>query len=238
MSQSMTLSGALLAGFIASGHCLGMCGPMTALAASPGRKASGLRALAYNAGRLSSYAMVGAIVGYLGFALGDAAGIAHWSLVLRVALGAVMLLIGLQMLRRRGGALLFERAGARLWARIAPLTRHLKHGERTADLFAMGLLWGWLPCGMVYSMLAVAAVSGSAEHGAGVMLAFGLGTLPALIGLSFAGSRLRLLRGLQSRRALGFGLIVAGVWLAAMPLYSALSTDDDAGHSHHHMHHH
>lgn len=238
MLQTMTFSAAFLAGLMASGHCLGMCGPMTALAAAPGRRASGLRALAYNAGRLSSYTLVGAIFGYLGFALGDAAGIARWSLFLRVALGAGMLLIGLQLFGRRGSALFFERAGARLWARIAPLTRHLKHGERTADLFAMGLLWGWLPCGMVYSMLAVAAVSGSAAHGAGIMLAFGLGTLPALLGLSFAGSKLHLLRGLRSRKALGFGLIVAGAWMAAMPLYAALSNADDARHSHHQMHHH
>ncbi|MFK8014462.1 MAG: sulfite exporter TauE/SafE family protein [Gammaproteobacteria bacterium] len=239
MMQTMTFSAALLAGFMASGHCLGMCGPMTALAAAPGKNATGRRALAYNAGRLASYSFIGAAFGYLGFALGDAAGIARWSVVLRVALGAVMLLIGLQLLRRRGGASAFERFGTRIWARLAPLTRHLNPAGRSVDLFAMGLLWGWLPCGMVYSMLAVAAVSGSASSGAGVMLAFGLGTLPALLGLSLAGSRLRLLRSLKSRRALGLGMILAGIWMAAMPLYATLGEQDDGTHApHQHMHHH
>ncbi len=239
MMETMTASAALLAGFMASGHCLGMCGPMTALAAAPGHKATGLRALVYNGGRLLSYAFVGAVFGYLGFALGDATGIARWSLILRVALGVVMLMIGLQLLRRRGGASAFERAGARVWSRLAPLTRHLNPADSTRDLFAMGLLWGWLPCGMVYSMLAVAAVSGSALSGAVIMLAFGLGTLPALLGLSLAGTRLQILRSLKSRRALGFGLIVAGVWMSAMPLYSGVSSSDHSAHSHHqHMHHH
>lgn len=238
MMQSMTYSAALLAGFMASGHCLGMCGPMTALAATKEHRSSGLRAVVYNAGRLLSYAFVGAVFGYLGFALGDAAGIARWSQILRLALGVVMLVIGLQLLRRRGGASAFERAGARIWSRLAPLTRHLNPAENTRDLFAMGLLWGWLPCGMVYSMLAVAAVSGNAWNGAAIMVAFGLGTLPALLGLSLAGTKLQLLRSLQSRRALGFGLIVAGVWMAAMPLYSSLSASDHGAHGRPHMHHH
>ncbi|MFK7886151.1 MAG: sulfite exporter TauE/SafE family protein [Gammaproteobacteria bacterium] len=238
MMQTMTFSAALLAGFMASGHCLGMCGPMTALAAAPGHTATGMRALAYNSGRLVSYSIIGAVFGYLGFALGDAAGVARWSVILRIALGVVMLLIGLQLLRRRGGASVFERLGMRIWARLAPLTRHLNPAGRTVDLFAMGLLWGWLPCGMVYSMLAVAAVSGSAVHGASVMLAFGLGTLPALLGLSLAGTRLHVLRSLHSRRALGLGLILAGLWMAAMPLYSTLGAAEDGAHAHHHMHHH
>ncbi|MEO1574459.1 MAG: sulfite exporter TauE/SafE family protein [Pseudomonadota bacterium] len=244
MSATLAVTAALATGFMASGHCVGMCGPMAALgtgagaASTPQRRIG--RALAYNAARLLSYATVGALFGGLGHALGSAADIAQWSVVLRIGLGALMLIIGLRLLLARRRTSILERAGGRVWRRLAPLTRGLDPAGRTRDLFVLGLLWGYLPCGMVYSMLAVAALSGTAAHGALTMLAFGVGTLPAMVGLSLAGSRLAFLRRPGARRGFGAILMLSGLWMAAMPLYHALPSDASADHSHHahhHMHH-
>jgi hypothetical protein len=235
MNETVTLTAALFAGVMASGHCLGMCGPMTALAASRPGQPRATRAVLYNAGRLLSYALIGALFGGLGYAVGSAAGIAQWALVLRVGLGAVLLTIGARMLFQRRGASAFERVGARLWRRLAPLTGRLDPANRTRDLFAMGLLWGWLPCGIVYSMLAVAALSGGALPGAATMLAFGIGTLPSMLGLSLLGTGLGFLRTSTARRGLGAVLMLSGIWMAAMPLSHALSMKD-AGAGMHHEH--
>lgn len=240
MMETVTLTAAALAGLMASGHCLGMCGPMTALAASRPDQPRATRAVLYNAGRLLSYALIGALFGGLGYSLGSAAGIAKWALVLRVGLGAVLLVIGTRMLLQRGGASAFEKMGARLWRKLAPLTRGLDPANRTRDLFFMGLLWGWLPCGIVYSMLAVAALSGGTVQGAATMLAFGIGTLPSMLGLSLLGTGLGFLRTSAARRGLGAVLMISGVWMAAMPLSHTLSmnnTDADMHHEHSMGHH-
>ncbi len=233
--NSLPIVTALATGFMASGHCLGMCGPISALGGAQPGQPRVQRAVTYNAGRLLSYTFIGAGFGALGHALGSAASIAQWGLVMRVALGAVLLLIGLRLMLQRKKATAIERVGARIWKKLAPLTQHINPTGRTRDLFALGLLWGWLPCGMVYSMLAVAAVSGSAASGAGTMLAFGIGTLPAMLGLSLAGARLHHLRRPAAQRVLGGVLIASGLWIAAMPIYHALPTSDHGGHAHHHV---
>ncbi len=240
MSATLAIGAALATGFMASGHCVGMCGPMAALGVAQSQQHRVRRAAVYNAARLLSYATVGTAFGALGLALGSATDMAMWSFYLRVALGAVMLLIGLRLLLARRGASVFERAGGVLWRRIAPLTRHLDPARRTRDLFVLGLLWGYLPCGMVYSMLAVAALSGTAAGGAATMLAFGVGTLPAMLGLSLAGSRLAFLRQPGAARGLGAVLVLSGLWMAALPLYHGLpagGADPHAHHAHHGMNH-
>jgi sulfite exporter TauE/SafE len=110
------------------------------------------------------------------------------------------------------GALAFtERAGQWLWRRVQPLTKRFLPVHGPAQAFPLGMLWGWLPCGLVYSVLAMALLTGSAERGAATLLAFGLGTLPNLMlaGLLLArfrsvvqGTKLRLASGLI---VLGFG---------------------------------
>ncbi len=229
-TDTLPVAAALLSGLVASGHCVAMCGPIASLA---GRNGRGRRALLYQGGRLVSYTAMGASVGYLGVALGDIAGVAQWSLVLRLVLAAVLLSIGWNMLLRRGRRSLFERIGGRLWSRLLPLVGTLQPARSRRDLIVMGLLWGWLPCGMVYSMLAIAAVAGGPLGGASVMMAFGLGTLPAMIGISWSSARLATLRTRRSRRALGYALVLGGIWLAAMPVYEVFSTSPQTMHLHH-----
>ena len=192
--------------------------------------------MTYNVARLVSYSALGAAFGGLGYALGSAAQIAQWSLILRVGLGLVMLAIGLRLLLARRGVSAFERAGGVLWRRLAPLVLRLDPRHRSLDRIALGLIWGFLPCGMVYSMLAVAALSGSATSGAATMFAFGMGTLPAMAGLSLSGLGLGFLRAPRARRGLGAALMLSGLWMAALPLYHALPGNSDSGHDHHHPH--
>ena len=181
-----------------------------------------LRVLAYNSGRIASYAAAGALAGGLAGGVHTLAGLEG----LRVAgywLANLMLIaLGLTLMEAWRGVARLETAGNLLWRRVQPWTRRVLPVDRPGKMLVAGLLWGWLPCGMVYSMLMTAVLAGSAGGGAAVMVAFGLGTLPMLLGLGLAGQRLR--RALQRpavRRAggavvLAFGVL--GVWRAAFGL--------------------
>lgn len=226
------LGAALVAGLLGSGHCVGMCGPVAALAGARRNGRPVRNAAVYNAARILSYCAVGAVFGSLGHAIGSAADIAHWALVTRSAMGAILLLIGLQLLLPRSRLNPLERIGARFWQRVAPLARRLRPGEHASHLFALGLLWGWLPCGLVYSLLALAAVSGSAVSGAATMAAFGLGTLPAMIGIGVSGRALAALRRPRMRRILGVALVLGAVWIVSMPLGRLVAPGDSHSHQH------
>jgi sulfite exporter TauE/SafE len=162
----------------------------------------------------------GALAGALGNGIGQGAGAlarlpalqagGYWMANLMLAM------LGLYLMDAWRGLARLEQGGQLLWRHVAPLLRHLQPGRAgfgPGRMLAAGALWGWLPCGMVYSVLVTAMLSGSATRGALVMLAFGLGTLPMLLGLGLAGARLRgLLRVRGVRLAcgalvLGFGLL-------------------------------
>ncbi len=123
----------------------------------------------------------------------------------------MLVALGLYLMDAWRGLAVLEQGGRVLWQRaqpvIAPMMKSLMPANRPHRAFALGLLWGWLPCGMVYSVLLTAMLSGSASDGAAVMLAFGLGTLPMLTGLGLIGARLQ--RALQQRRVrIACGLLV------------------------------
>lgn len=220
--QELTLAAALLAGLVGSAHCLGMCGGIAMLLGGRSERGTS-RALAYtalyNLGRIASYAIAGALAGGLGLWLGSALAPGVWAGVLRAVLGAVMVAIGLQIALSWRLLRHVEALGLRVWQRLSPVAARLLSRRSPAAALALGMLWGWLPCGLVYVMLSAAAVSGGPLHGSGLMLAFGLGTMPALIATGAAGARLsRLQHSLGVRRVAGALVAVAGVWTAAMPL--------------------
>ena len=224
MDSELTLVAALLIGFVGSTHCLGMCGGIAGALGSSAPKGSGLTAasyaMAYNTGRITSYALFGAVVGFLGAVAGSGLDTQIWLGVLRGATGLVMIAIGLYLLVNWSGLRRIEALGAGLWRRISPLARRLMPPRNQLQAFAVGGLWGWLPCGLVYTMLLTAAVSGSAINGASVMIAFGMGTLPAMAGVTAVGNLLR--RHLFKLRRAGGALILAfGVWTLATPLWHA-----------------
>ncbi|MCM8595061.1 sulfite exporter TauE/SafE family protein [Accumulibacter sp.] len=202
----------LLVGFLGGVHCIGMCGGIVG-ALSMGAPASIAIHLAYSAGRLLSYACAGALAGGLGEASMAMAG--QWPVrtLLYLAANLMLIALGLHLMGRSQAIVLIERAGARLWHHLQPLTRRYLPARSLSQAFRLGVLWGWLPCGLVYSALATALTSGSAWHGAGLMLAFGVGTLPNLLLAGLLATRL------QARLSdpvvrLGCGLVILGfgVW--------------------------
>lgn len=171
------------------------------------------RVLAYNAGRIGSYMAAGAIAGGLVNGAGTLALAARWQGIAYLLANAMLMALGLYLMNAWHGLARVEAAGNVLWRRLLPALKYLLPADTFAKAFALGALWGWVPCGMVYSMLLTALLSGSAGGGAAVMLAFGLGTLPMLLALGMAGARLR--QAMQRRAVrtacgmlvLGFGVL-------------------------------
>ena len=221
----VTLSAALVAGLVGSSHCLGMCGGIAAALgmgtagehAGPGRALG--YALVYNAGRILSYTVAGAIAAGIGLALGQGLHAPATTLVLRVLTGVVLVAIGLQVALNLRLLRPLETAGMRIWRRLAPLARHLMTRRGIAGTLAIGALWGWLPCGLVYGMLLAAATTADPLSGAATMAAFGLGTAPAMVATGAAGSWFRRLNAdRRFRRAAGALVVLFGLWTAAWPL--------------------
>ena len=213
---------ALLAGLLGSGHCLAMCGGIAAALGSCGAgQRRAWQPLLYQLGRLGSYGTAGSIAGAVGAAAGFAFSAARWGELLRLAAALVVIAIGLDMALEANALTralrLPERWGARLWRRLSPATAALARAPPGVRALALGFVWGWLPCGLVYSVLIAAAVAGSGARGGLTMLAFGLGTLPAMSGVGYLGRRLPRRDGAFAR-LLGASLVACGVWTAAVPL--------------------
>jgi sulfite exporter TauE/SafE len=240
---ALSLGAAFVAGLAASGHCIAMCGGISgALALRRPQASFGARfvnALAYNLARVASYAVAGAIAGLLGRTLLAAVDVKPLSIALRVLAGLIMLAAAGRLLF--GWRLLdpLESAGAGLWRRVAPWAGRRGRDGGIAGAVGLGLAWGWLPCGMTYSMLLLAATTASIALGAAVMVAFGLGTLPSMVGAGVAFERIS--RALGSRARLrsvaGVLLLGFGIWTAGHALWRAAPSPDAAGaaeHAHHH----
>lgn len=230
----LLIATAFLAGLMGSAHCVAMCGGIaTALGSVRGGTAPVRHTLLYQLGRISSYGLIGGLAGTLGAAVGLGFEASKWSAVLRIATALMVVLIGLDMALGRAFRPAWlrtpERWGARLWRRIAPATRAAQPLPPAARALALGVLWGWLPCGLVYSVLLAAAVSGSAVGGSLTMIAFGIGTLPAMLTLSYFGARLGFLNGTFAR-LMGSVLVACGLWTASMPAATLAGLHD---HSHH-----
>lgn len=200
-----------LIGLLGGAHCVGMCGGIVGALTvqQPGQSPSGWSMhLSYNVGRMTTYALLGTAAGAIG-----SVGMLYEDLM-PVQLGlyvfANLMLIALGLYLTGVPALLvpFERAGQIVWRRIQPLTRRFLPASRPSQGYPLGLLWGFLPCGLTYSILATALVTGSAVRGGALMLAFGLGTLPNLM---LAGVLFRRFRSFASNR--GVRLISGGVVL-------------------------
>ena len=224
---SLILAG-FLAGLMGSVHCLGMCAGLSGLFAVGGN-AGRSRVLTYNAGRLLSYGIIGALGGLLGASAAESYQLytqVHW---LRIAGGVIICLIGLQIALELNLLRAIESAGAGIWRAISPLARRLLPVTSHRRALGLGLLWGWLPCGLVYSVLLVAMTSGGPISGAVVMAAFGAGTLPAMFATGIGAQAVtRFTQGTASRRAMGFLLIVMGLLTIAMPLGGTMM----GGHGH------
>jgi sulfite exporter TauE/SafE len=215
VTAAVTLSAAFMAGIAGSAHCLVMCGGLAGALSMRDRGTAPL----YHAGRLTGYSLAGVLVGSSGASLQSALNIPLFASTMRVAAALLVILAGVRVLSGLNGLAWIERLGARFWKVLQPVARQAATGRGVNRSLLLGFLWGWLPCGLVYSMLLLAALSGSALRGTGIMLAFGAGTLPAMIAGSMLGTRAHSWLQLRGRRQWsGAILLLFGVWLAGAAL--------------------
>lgn len=202
----------VLIGLLGAGHCLGMCGGISAalgMAVDGNNKLKVV--LGYNVGRIFSYGVAGFLVGLLGYWGAEylAAGP-----ILRIAAGVLLVLMGFYLAGWWRLLTWLERAGAIVWRRVQPLANRLLPVTTPGRAVVAGMLWGWLPCGLVYSALAYAASTAHPVEGAAMMLAFGLGTAPALLTSGvFAETLRRLLQRNALRQLMGLALMIFGLWV-------------------------
>lgn len=219
----LSYSSAFLIGLLGSTHCLGMCGGISAslsMALPVGRGfrvRQTLMLLAFNGGRIGSYTLIATLVAVL-----STSAAAQWNElapVLRTLAGILLILMGLSMAQWWQGIRHIERIGAPVWARLSPLTRRFLPVRNGWQAVALGGLWGWLPCGLVYSTLGWAALQPSVGSAAATMAFFGLGTLPSMLATGYAATWVRRLQGQKRIRQLtGILLIAFGLWTLPLSL--------------------
>lgn len=198
MTDPGLLASAALLALAGAGHCLGMCSGISgALTFSLPREKQSGRALwgwqaLFSGGRVLSYTLLGALVGGFGGALMAALPVPRGAPFF--ASGVLMLLLALSLAGRASGLAWLENLGHGLWRRMQPLVKRLVPVDRPAKALALGMAWGLLPCGLVYSALALAVTAAGPVSGASVMLVFGLVTLPTVMGAGVVTGHLGWLR--------------------------------------------
>ncbi|QKT04237.1 sulfite exporter TauE/SafE family protein [Ectothiorhodospiraceae bacterium 2226] len=221
---------AFVVGLVGGVHCLGMCGGIVGaltlglgpeIRERPSRMLPYL--LAYNGGRIASYALAGLLVGGVGWFAANLLAVHEAQRVLLLMAAAFMVALGLYLAGWWQGLARLERAGGVVWRRLEPLGRRFLPVRRPRQALGLGLVWGWLPCGLVYSVLVWALAAGGPLEGFLLMLSFGLGTLPNLLLMgAFAGV---LARWVQ-RPAVRAG---AGLLVMALGLYTAYTAVGGGG---------
>ena len=167
------------------GMCGGLMGALT-LAIPPAQRGRRLRLLvAYNVGRVLSYTAAGLMLGMAGWAVANSPAV----LVLRIMAALLLIAMGLYLAGWWSGLTRIEAMGRGLWRHIQPVASRLLPVSSLPRALLLGALWGWLPCGLVYSTLLWAASQGNALHSAALMAAFGLGTWPVLLATGLAAER-------------------------------------------------
>ena len=212
---SVDLLGAFVVGLLGGVHCVGMCGGIVGALSFglPGERNLPIL-FAYNLGRIGSYTLAGAVMGALGFFFSGMLPVQTAQRVLLSFAGLFLVLMGLYLAGWWNALSGIERAGGVIWRRIEPLGRGLLPVRTVAHGFLLGLLWGWLPCGLVYSALVWTVAAGGALEGALLMLAFGLGTLPNLLLMGVAAAQLNqwvknpAVRRIAGALVMGFGLLL------------------------------
>lgn len=210
---ALALLAAFSLGFLSSAHCVGMCGGIMGaltMAVPPEAKARRLRlVLCYNLGRIGSYTLMGAGLG----ALAGALHLAGLGFILRLLAALLLIAMGLYLADWWRGLTWLERGGRHLWAYLQPLGKALMPVTSAPKALALGGLWGWLPCGLVYTALAYSATQANPLLSGAVMLAFGLGTLPAVMATGLAARQVAaLLQRRGVRRGFALLIIAFGLW--------------------------
>ncbi len=230
------LISAFLVGFFGSLHCIGMCGGITGLVGmGPDQENQNYDWkrftvwMTVNAGRIFSYAVAGLIAGAIGeqvLAYFTPERAREFGMMFA---GIFMIMLGLYITNWWRGLVYLEKLGGMIWYRLQPLAARYVLLTSYPALFLRGLIWGWLPCGLVYSSLALAVTSASSVTGMFVMMAFGIGTLPMLLAMGFAAEQLHKLRSMTiMRQFAGIVIIIFGV----LTFTGLLHHSKGAGHQH------
>lgn len=228
--DSLTLMAALLSGLLGGVHCAAMCGGIATGFSAMSPHGGLWQAVQVNLGRVSGYVLAGAIVGGFGGGLLRVFRMDLLVVGLRMAVGLVLVTVALRLLDKRGRMNFLSRPGARFWRYLQPLQKRLLPADRAWRRIALGMLWGWLPCGLSMTLLTAAWLQASARDGALTMAAFGLGTLPMMIPLTWSGARMgRWLQRPGFRTGAAVLILFAGLvtffspWLMQVPaLHAAL----------------
>ncbi len=230
MPAELSFGAAIIVGLLGSTHCLGMCGGIVAalnmgISGDLSSRPTSLFGyqLAYNAGRICSYMVVGFAAGTLG------AGLAQLGVSVvagKLFAAAFMIALGLYLANWWRGLALLEKLGGHLWRHIQPLGQRLFPIESPLQSFFLGTLWGWLPCGLVYAVVAWSLTTANAVDAALIMLGFGLGTLPAML---LAGNALNYLKGWVQAPVIR---TTAGILIMAFGLYNGISVFTQQHHHH------
>ncbi len=230
------LSAAFITGLLGSAHCFGMCAGISGLFAINAHVATTRRqiskAVAYNLGRVLTYAFLGVTVAVVGRTAVDS--IPGLAAPIRLASGLLIILIGLQVAFGWRILAFVENAGAKLWHKVAPAAKGLVPVETLVQALGLGLIWGLLPCGLVYSVLLIAATTAEPASGGMVMIAFGFGTMPAMIATGVSASKLA---QFMSRKRIGAGLLIVllGIATIAMPVMKLTQSEGGMQHQHQSM---
>jgi len=215
----LTAGAALLTGLMGGVHCAAMCGGIATGFSAMDPRGGWRRALEPNLGRVAGYTLAGALAGGLGYGIVGLARTDWIAFGARMLVGLVLVVAALRLLDRTGRLARLPRpAAGPLWQRLRPLQRRLLPANTTGKRVALGMLWGWMPCGLSTTLLAAAWLQADARNGALTMAAFGLGTLPLMLPLTWSGARIgqRLQRG-HWRASIGTLVLVAGLLTLAAP---------------------
>lgn len=215
---------ALIMGLFSALHCLGMCGSIIGtLTLSLRKEIRDNKALlvpfvfSYNFGRITSYTLAGYVAGLVHNALMLPLGEGEGHRILQIVSALIMAGAGLHIAGWFPRFAYIEKGGALIWAHLEPFGRRLIPVQTLPQAYVFGMIWGWLPCGLVYAAITLATTAGNEVRGALTMLAFGVGTLPAVVSVGLMTSLLVRLSSMKKfRQIAGISLIVLAL-LAAFP---------------------
>lgn len=218
MIEKITLITSFSTGLLGSIHCVGMCGGISSALsfAVPKEKLVYkyifLYHVYYSLGRISTYTIIGALAGLLGSVLATVLG-GLSPQIFRAFAGGMLIALGLYLTNWWFGIRYIEEIGIKVWRLISPVTKRLIPVTSPYRGYLLGMVWGCLPCGLVYSALALAATQGNWQKSGLIMTTFGIGTLPAMfltgtLSQHFA----KVSKSPATRRLSGLMIILFGIW--------------------------
>ncbi|MGR6874414.1 sulfite exporter TauE/SafE family protein [Pseudomonas sp. HK3] len=217
MIEPLSYLTAFLLGLFGSIHCMGMCGGIVgALSLNTQHSRPMMLQLSYHLGRITTYGVIGLIAGFIGLWLASSHELA--GAILRSLSGIILILMGFYVLGSTKSLIWLEKGGSKLWKYIQPLSKHVLPVRSVKHALGLGLIWGLLPCGLVYSTLSWALVSANPLHSATLMMAFGLGNIPALLSFAVFTAQLnQFKRHWFVKLILGGSIVIFGVWTIIAP---------------------